>query len=106
MELLDRETFLEWMERIMKRFDDLKRTTPDIPQRPMINGEPLLDNQEVCLMLQISKRTLQRYRASGTLLFHIVYHKTWYLESEILAFMKAHFTENLKRKRERPPKDT
>lgn len=31
MELLDRETFLEWMERIMKRFDDLKRTTPDIP---------------------------------------------------------------------------
>lgn len=68
MELLDRETFLEWMERIMKRFDDLKRTTPDIPQRPMINGEPLLDNQEVCLMLQISKRTLQRYRASGTLL--------------------------------------
>lgn len=91
MELLDRETFLEWMERIMKRFDDLKRTTPDIPQRPMINGEPLLDNQEVCLMLQISKRTLQRYRASGTLPFHIVYHKTWYLESEILAFMKAPF---------------
>ena len=67
MELLDRETFLEWMERIMKRFDDLKQTTADIPQRPMIDGEPLLDNQEVCLMLQISKRTLQRYRASGTL---------------------------------------
>ena len=69
MELLDRETFLEWMERIMKRFDDLKQTAPDIPQRPMIDGEPLLDNQEVCLMLQISKRTLQRYRASGTLPF-------------------------------------
>ena len=87
MELLDRETFLEWMERIMKRFDDLKQTAPDIPQRPMIDGEPLLDNQEVCIMLQVSKRTLQRYRASGTLPFHIVYHKTWYLESEILAFI-------------------
>ena len=47
MELLDRETFLEWMERIMTRFDDLKQTTADIPQRPMIDGEPLLDNQEV-----------------------------------------------------------
>ena len=58
MELLDRETFLEWMERIMKRFDDLKQTAPDIPQRPMIDGEPLLDNQEVCMMLQVSKRTL------------------------------------------------
>ena len=106
MELLDRETFLEWMERIMKRFDELKQTAPDIPQRPMLNGEPLLDNQEVCMMLQVSKRTLQRYRASGTLPFHIVYHKTWYLESEILTFMKAHFTENLKRRRKRPPKDT
>ena len=87
MELLDRETFLDWMERIMKRFDELKQTTPDIPQRPMIDGEPLLDNQEVCMMLQISKRTLQRYRASGTLPFHIIYHKTWYLESEILSFI-------------------
>lgn len=99
MELLDRKTFLEWMERIMKCLDDLKQPTLDIPQRPMIDGEPLLDNQEVYMMLQISKRTLQRYRASGTLPFHIIYHKTWYLESEILSFMKAHFTENLKRKR-------
>lgn len=66
----------------------------------------LVTNDELAGILGISKRTLQRYRASGTLPFHIVYHKTWYLESEILAFMKAHFTENLKRKRERPPKDT
>jgi hypothetical protein len=26
MELLDRDTFLEWMERIMTRFDHLKQT--------------------------------------------------------------------------------
>ena len=99
MERLDRVTFLEWMELIMKSLDDLKQTASDIPQRPMIDGEPLLDNQEVCLMLQISKCTLQRYRASGTLPFHIVYHKTWYLESEITAFMEHHFTENKKRRR-------
>lgn len=74
MELLDRETFLEWMERIMKRFDDLKQTAPDIPQRPMIDGEPLLDNQEVCMMLQVSKRTLQRYRDSGTLPYLSLIH--------------------------------
>ena len=101
MELLDRDTFLEWMERIMTRFDHLKQTIPDIPQRPMLNGEPLLDNQEVCMMLQVSKRTLQRYRDSGTLPFHIIYHKTWYLESEITAFMEHHFSENKKRRRKR-----
>ena len=66
----------------------------------------LVTNDELAEILGISKRTLQRYRASGTLPFHIIYHKTWYLESEILTFMKAHFTENLKRKRKRPPKDT
>ncbi len=89
MELLDRETFLEWMERIMKRFDDLKQTAPDIPQRPMIDGEPLLDNQEVCLMLQISKRTLQHYRDTGKIPFSMVGHKCYYKESDITEILNA-----------------
>ena len=92
MELLDKDTFLDWMGQIMNRFDSLKQDIPDIPQRPILNGEPLLDNQEVCMMLQVSKRTLP---------FHIIYHKTWYLESEITAFMEHHFTENKKRRRKR-----
>lgn len=104
MELLDKSTFVAWMERLMARFDELKPAEPDVPKRPVMDGEPLLDNQEVCQMLQISKRTLQRYRASETLPFHIVYHKTWYKESEILAFMQTHFTENLTRKRIRKSK--
>ena len=83
MELLDKETFLEWMERIMSRFDHLKQTIPDIPQRPMLNGEPLLDNQEVCMMLQVSKRTLQRSPRFGDA--SVSYHlsqKRGMLESE------------------------
>ena len=55
MELLDKDTFLDWMGQIMNRFDSLKQDIPDIPQRPILNGEPLLDNQEVCMMLQVSK---------------------------------------------------
>ena len=78
MELLDRETFLEWMERIMKRFDDLKQTAPDIPQRPMIDGEPLLDNQEVCMMLQVSKRTLQRMRSTDRISYKMIYGRCYY----------------------------
>ena len=89
MELLDRETFLEWMERIMTRFDDLKQTTADIPQRPMIDGEPLLDNQEVCLMLQISKRTLQSYRDTGKIPFSMIGHKCYYKESDITELLNA-----------------
>ena len=32
------------------------------------DGERLLDNYDLCRMLNISKRTLQRYRTSGELL--------------------------------------
>lgn len=94
MEQLDKATFLIWMERIMLALDELKCTNRKIPNRPVIDGEPLIDNQEVCIMLQISKRTLQRYRASKELPFYIIYHKSWYRESEILTFMQKHFDRN------------
>ena len=35
------------------------------------NGERLYDNQNVCLLLNISKRTLQRYRDNG-----LKYHRS------------------------------
>ena len=110
MELLTRNNFENWMQKVMERLDRqdemLLSMQPSGKAPNPMNGIRLFDNQDLCMLLQISKRTLQRYRASGTLPFHIVYHKTWYLESEILAFMQTHFTENLKRKRKRVPKDT
>ena len=77
MELLDKETFIKWMEDLFARLDELSKKEA-VPTRPIIDGEPLIDNQEVCCMLNVSKRTLQRYRASGTLHFYLIYHKTWY----------------------------
>lgn len=83
MELLDRDTFLEWMERIMSRFDHLKQTIPDIPQRPMLNGEPLLDNQEVCQILNISLRTLQTYRSIRMLPYTQIEYKMFYKPEDV-----------------------
>lgn len=103
MELLDKSTFIEWMERLMGRLDELnpaESTEPDVPTRPTHDGELLLDNQEVCQMLKISKRTIYRYKDEGLPSYHI-FHKTWFKESDILEFMKTHFDENLKRLRKR-----
>ena len=83
MELLDRDTFLEWMERIMSRFDHLKQTIPDIPQRPMLNGEPLLDNQDVCRILNISLRTLQTYRSNRMLPYTQIGYKMFYKPEDV-----------------------
>ncbi len=42
-----------------------------------------LDNQEVCELLCISKRTLQYYRDSGTLPFSQLGHKCYYKPADV-----------------------
>jgi len=56
------------------------------------NGERLYDNQNVCLLLNISKRTLQRYRDNG-LKYHTILHKTYYREKDLHEFIRWYFDE-------------
>lgn len=106
MEQLDKETFLMWMERIMERFDKQdSKAGIEIPERPMMDGVPLFDNQDICQMLHITKRTLERYRASNTLKFYMMFNRAWYKEADVQEFMRKHFDENKKKKkRERKSK--
>jgi hypothetical protein len=51
------------------------------------------------------KRTLQRYRSSGELPFHSLYHKTYYKESEVHIFIRENFNKkrgNKKGESEKP----
>lgn len=65
---IDRETFIAWMERIMDRFDMADKKIERLAtQRNCLNGEQLLDNQDLMFLLKVSLRTLQRYRAKGIL---------------------------------------
>lgn len=60
---IDRETFIAWMERMLDRFDMLdKKIDRLITQRNCLDGEQLLDNQDLMFLLKVSLRTLQRYR--------------------------------------------
>lgn len=89
---LNKESFEVWMERIMDKFDHLEKALQKLNKRDnMLEGERLYDNQDVCQLLNISKRTLQRYRSSGELPFHSIYHKTYYTESDIHTFIRTHF---------------
>ena len=42
-----------------------------------------MDNQEVCKILSISKRTLQAYRDNGTLPFSQIGHKMFYKPQDV-----------------------
>ena len=57
-----------WFECFMGRFDRIDNNMENMSGRyHFLGGERFLDNQEVCQLLHVSKRTLQRYRSSGEL---------------------------------------
>jgi len=90
--LLEKENFEEWMRRIMERFERLEKSLNNKSEKPdkTIDGEKLLDNQDLCFMLNCSKRTLQRFRVSGLLPCKRIRQKTYYLESDVLKFIREH----------------
>jgi hypothetical protein len=67
---IDRENFEAWMERMLDRFDMLDKKIERLTtQRNCLDGEQLLDNQDLMFLLKVSTRTLQRYRKKGILPF-------------------------------------
>jgi len=65
-----------------------------------LNSEWRVVNMNLCLMLKVSKRTLQRYRSSGKLPFKRIEQKTYYLESDVHSFIRNHFeVDNVKSKK-------
>ena len=88
---IDKQHFERWMHHLEERLDRIEKLCIALSEpKPSIlpEGEKLLDNAEMCRMLNISKRTLQRYRSSG-LPYLMLYHKTFYKESEVREFIMS-----------------
>jgi len=71
------EAMLSKFESFAKRMEHLCRLHGD---RDMSEW---LDNQDVCLLLNISPRTLQTLRDNGTLAYTQISHKTWYKSEDV-----------------------
>ncbi|MDV4113128.1 DNA-binding protein [Elizabethkingia anophelis] len=86
---LDKIEFLSWMERLMERFDLLKEHLNDLEKSTQtIDGEVLLDNQDVLQMLKISSRSLQSYRSSGRLPYYTISGRLYYKLSDVHSFIR------------------
>ena len=48
----------------------------------------------LCELLNTSKRSIQRYRSSGTLKYQMLWHKVYYKESDVQEFLRIHFKES------------
>jgi len=70
-------------EAMMTRFEALERKMNSLYSEQDKSLKKWLDNQDVCLILNISKRTLQTYRDNGTLPYSQVNHKIYYKPNDI-----------------------
>ncbi|WP_313215440.1 helix-turn-helix domain-containing protein [Soonwooa sp.] len=81
---IERTEFLAWMERIMERFDILKEQIISNQSKFIeIDGEVLLDNQDVLQLLKISSKSLQRYRTNKKLASYTISGKQYYKLSDV-----------------------
>lgn len=89
---IDKDDFAAWMERIMDRFDmQDKKIDRVINGRNCLDGEELLDNQDLCLLLKVGIRTLQRYRAIGALPYFTISGKVFYRAKDVQEFIRNRF---------------
>ena len=81
---IDKENFEAWMERIMDRLDmQDKKIDRLLNSQNCLDGEKLLDNQDLCFLLKVSVKTLQRYRKKGILPYLLLDGKYYYRASDI-----------------------
>ena len=94
MELLTRNNFENWMQKVMERLDrqdEMLLSMQPYGKAPNpMDGIRLFDNQDLCMLLQISKRTLPRYRSIGALPYKTLGKKTYYSEADVLTFLSEH----------------
>lgn len=89
---IDKAEFLSWMDRIMTRFDILSEKVKENQNAlSCIDGEQLLDNQDVLQFLKISSRTLQRYRSEEKLPYYTISGKIYYKLSDVHQLIRDSF---------------
>ena len=75
-------------EKMMERFDSFTQRVDAICSKNRDKSmEKWLDNQDACMILNISKRSLQTYRDNGTIPFTRIGHKIYYKHEDIERIM-------------------
>ena len=88
---IEKEHFEAFMERILDRLDSIDTKISDLSQKHnIVNGKNLLDNQDMCFLLKVNKRTLQRYRMSGNLPYIRIMGKNYYMVDQVHEFIRKH----------------
>ena len=92
---MDRQELKEFAalwDRLMDRFDALEDKIDRLNKRQnFLDGDELMDTQDLCLLLKTCKRSLARYRKKGVLPYHTIEGKVYYKSSDIHEFIRKSF---------------
>ncbi len=99
------------MQEILVRLDSIERQVASLMRRDVKEvqyheGERLYDNQELCEILKISMRSLQRYRSDGELQSIRMKRITYYKHSEVERFRTHCFNEEINKIKSKPASKT
>ncbi|MFV0268169.1 MAG: helix-turn-helix domain-containing protein [Draconibacterium sp.] len=76
-----------YLEKILEQIELLHKKTDKLMPEAARKELKLLDNQDLCQLLNVDKRTLQRYRSKGTLKYLRIEGKTFYTIDQINDFI-------------------
>lgn len=77
----------ECLKLILTRFDKIDDRLERMTKiKDSLDGDEFLDNQDLCNLLGVTKRTLQRYRQKKIISYYMIDKKPYYKKSEILSF--------------------
>lgn len=94
---IERTEFIAWMERLLERLDLLSELIEKSARKLYcLDGDELLDNQDLMVSFKISARSLQRYRSSGKLPYYTISGKIYYKLSDVHQFLRTHFYRSVK----------
>ena len=76
------------LHQIMERFDRIEnRLSRMNRQTAALEGDKLLDNQDMCELLGVTKRTLARYRQKKLVTYYMIDGRTYYKASVVQDFL-------------------
>ena len=86
---IDKEIFEKWMGKLSKMISEVGKDLKSLINTNEVfdKDDKLLDNQDLCFMLHVSKRTLQRYRTEGGLPHIKSGQKIYYKTSDVKEFV-------------------
>ena len=87
-------TLLSNLENLIReiRFQNHKPLDPEsLPKEKLKLGDQWIDNEEVCKILKVTKRTLQNYRDNSILPYSQIGRKVYYKASDVQAVLEKNY---------------